>query len=148
MISTDPQQYRFAFIGLGCANSLVVLELHSRGLLSKSRIVVIEPSQKTENDRREFIDGPLFDGFTVAGVVGVVLVGDGAAAAGAVELHEAGFHHLEEADLVLWRNERLVGRPLGIYLASDFLMRDFHFLGSPSQRARSRAVSGASAKAY
>lgn len=51
MSSAEPKQYRFAFIGLGCANSLVVLELHSRGLLSKSKIVVIEPSQKIENDR-------------------------------------------------------------------------------------------------
>jgi len=33
-------------------------------------------------------------------------------------------------------------------LTNDFLTRDFHFLGRPSQRVRRRAVSGFSVKAY
>ena len=37
---------------------------------------------------------------------------------------------------------------ISLALANDFLMRDFHFLGSPSQRASRRAFSVVSVKAY
>lgn len=47
--SNDPFDY--AFIGLGCGNALVVLELEERGLLQGKRILVIEPANKRQNDR-------------------------------------------------------------------------------------------------
>lgn len=43
--------YDFAFIGMGCANSLILLELDRAGLLSQKRILVYEPEQKKGNDR-------------------------------------------------------------------------------------------------
>ncbi|MFM7386838.1 MAG: lycopene cyclase family protein, partial [Bacteroidota bacterium] len=47
--SNDPFDY--AFIGLGCGNALVLLELEERGLLRGKRILVIEPANKRQNDR-------------------------------------------------------------------------------------------------
>ena len=43
--------YDYAFIGMGCANSLILLELDRAGLLAGKRIVVYEPEQKKSNDR-------------------------------------------------------------------------------------------------
>ena len=43
--------YDYAFIGMGCANSLILLELDRAGLLSQKRILVYEPEQKKGNDR-------------------------------------------------------------------------------------------------
>ncbi len=43
--------FDFAFIGMGCANSLVFVELHRLGLLENKRILVYEPSEKIANDR-------------------------------------------------------------------------------------------------
>ena len=43
--------YDYAFIGMGCANSLILLELDRAGLLVGKRIVVYEPEQKKANDR-------------------------------------------------------------------------------------------------
>jgi lycopene beta-cyclase len=43
--------FDYAFIGMGCANSLILMELHSKGLLANKRIVVYEPAQKIANDR-------------------------------------------------------------------------------------------------
>ena len=36
---------------MGCANSLILMELHRNGLLEKKRIVVYEPAHKKANDR-------------------------------------------------------------------------------------------------
>ncbi len=43
--------YDYAFIGMGCANSLILMELDRAGLLSQKRILVYEPEQKKINDR-------------------------------------------------------------------------------------------------
>jgi len=43
--------YDYAFIGMGCANSLILSELDRAGLLSQKRILVYEPEQKKGNDR-------------------------------------------------------------------------------------------------
>jgi lycopene beta-cyclase len=43
--------YDYAFIGMGCANSLILLELDRAGLLAQKRILVYEPEQKKGNDR-------------------------------------------------------------------------------------------------
>jgi lycopene beta-cyclase len=43
--------YTYVFIGLGCANSLLILELHRRGILGKGRILILEPDEKIQNDR-------------------------------------------------------------------------------------------------
>ncbi|MFM6946920.1 MAG: beta-carotene 15,15'-dioxygenase, Brp/Blh family [Flavobacteriales bacterium] len=43
--------YDYAFIGMGCANSLILMELNRHGLLANKRIVIYEPDQKVANDR-------------------------------------------------------------------------------------------------
>ncbi|MFM8596811.1 MAG: beta-carotene 15,15'-dioxygenase, Brp/Blh family [Flavobacteriales bacterium] len=43
--------YDYAFIGMGCANSLILMELNRHGLLANKRIVIYEPAQKVANDR-------------------------------------------------------------------------------------------------
>ena len=43
--------FDYAFIGMGCANSLILMELHSRDMLTNKRIVIYEPAQKVANDR-------------------------------------------------------------------------------------------------
>ena len=43
--------YDYAFIGMGCANSLILVELDRAGLLSQKRILVYEPEEKKGNDR-------------------------------------------------------------------------------------------------
>ncbi len=43
--------YDYAFIGMGCANSLILLELDRAGLLAQKPILVYEPEQKKGNDR-------------------------------------------------------------------------------------------------
>lgn len=50
-MTSDTATYEYAFIGMGCANSLLLLELHRAGLLHKGQIVVYEPSLKEQNDR-------------------------------------------------------------------------------------------------
>ncbi len=43
--------YDYAFIGLGAANCLLLLNLHRNELLVGKKIAIIEPSSKTKNDR-------------------------------------------------------------------------------------------------
>jgi lycopene beta-cyclase len=50
-LSLQEPLYDYAFIGMGCANSLILLELERAGLLSQKRILVYEPEQKKGNDR-------------------------------------------------------------------------------------------------
>ena len=43
--------FDFLFIGIGAANSLLILSLESQGLLSGKKIAIIEPEKKDSNDR-------------------------------------------------------------------------------------------------
>jgi lycopene beta-cyclase len=43
--------FTHAFVGMGCANSLLLHALHRNGLLENSRLLVIDPEPKTTNDR-------------------------------------------------------------------------------------------------
>lgn len=43
--------FDYAFIGLGCANSLIILGLHRNGLLDAQKILIIEPEEKRQNDK-------------------------------------------------------------------------------------------------
>lgn len=47
----ENQAFDYAFLGMGCANSLLVMSLHKRGLLNNAQILVLEPAQKVRNDR-------------------------------------------------------------------------------------------------
>lgn len=47
----ENQAFDYAFLGMGCANSLLVMALHKRGLLNNAQILVLEPAQKVRNDR-------------------------------------------------------------------------------------------------
>ncbi len=47
----ENQAFDYAFLGMGCANSLLVMALHKRGLLNSAQILVLEPAQKVRNDR-------------------------------------------------------------------------------------------------
>jgi lycopene beta-cyclase len=51
MSFTSHDIFDYAFIGLGCGNALVVLQLEEHGLLEGKRILVIEPANKRQNDR-------------------------------------------------------------------------------------------------
>lgn len=46
-----PLKFDFLFVGLGAANCLLILELHSNDLLRGKTIAIIEPSNKSTNDR-------------------------------------------------------------------------------------------------
>ncbi len=46
-----PIVYDFAFLGLGCGNSLLILEMERKGLLIDKKIVVFEPEKKMRNDK-------------------------------------------------------------------------------------------------
>ncbi|MFT6243385.1 MAG: lycopene beta-cyclase [Crocinitomicaceae bacterium] len=50
-ISKAPSAYDFLFIGLGAANSLLILSLYKNGLLDGKTIAIIEPSNKLTNDK-------------------------------------------------------------------------------------------------
>ena len=50
-MSLQEPLYDYAFIGMGCANSLILVELDRAGLLSQKRILVYEPEEKKGNDR-------------------------------------------------------------------------------------------------
>ena len=43
--------YDFAFIGMGCGNALMLMQLEEEGLLKGKKILVIEPHEKAKNDR-------------------------------------------------------------------------------------------------
>jgi lycopene beta-cyclase len=43
--------YDYAFLGLGCGNSLLLLEMEKNGLLIDKNIVILEPDKKTRNDK-------------------------------------------------------------------------------------------------
>jgi lycopene beta-cyclase len=43
--------YDFAFIGMGCGNALMLMQLEEEGLLKGKKILVIEPHEKEKNDR-------------------------------------------------------------------------------------------------
>ncbi len=45
------QHFRYAFIGMGCANSLLLIELNKRGILEQGRLLVIDDDEKQLNDR-------------------------------------------------------------------------------------------------
>ena len=45
------QHFRYAFIGMGCANSLLLIELHKRGKLEQGQLLVIDDDEKRLNDR-------------------------------------------------------------------------------------------------
>ena len=50
MIPSRPS-FTHAFVGMGCANSLLLHALQRNGLLENSRLLVIDPEPKTTNDR-------------------------------------------------------------------------------------------------
>lgn len=43
--------YDYAFIGLGCGNSLLLLEMEKNGLLVEKNVIILEPEKKTGNDK-------------------------------------------------------------------------------------------------
>ena len=43
--------YDYAFLGLGCGNSLLLLEMERNGLLIDKNILILEPDKKTTNDK-------------------------------------------------------------------------------------------------
>jgi lycopene beta-cyclase len=45
------ESFDFLFIGMGAANSLLLLKMHENGLLWKKKIAIIEPTDKVVNDR-------------------------------------------------------------------------------------------------
>jgi len=45
------KSFDYAFVGMGCANSLILMELHRLDLLANKRIVIYEPAEKVANDR-------------------------------------------------------------------------------------------------
>lgn len=51
MSFTSNDLFDYAFIGLGCGNALMLLQLEERGLIQGKRILVIEPDDKRKNDR-------------------------------------------------------------------------------------------------
>lgn len=51
MTLSDSTPYDYVFLGLGCGNGLMLLQLEAEGMLSKKRILVIEPNQIIKNDR-------------------------------------------------------------------------------------------------
>lgn len=54
MSSIESEKFKFydyAFLGLGCGNSLLLLEMERSGLLVDKNILILEPNQKTINDK-------------------------------------------------------------------------------------------------
>ncbi len=47
----DSKHVDFAFLGMGCSNSLLLMALHHGGHLEGKKILVAEPSRKDKNDR-------------------------------------------------------------------------------------------------
>ncbi|MFM7644122.1 MAG: hypothetical protein ACKO5N_04960, partial [Sphingomonadales bacterium] len=50
-MSEPLSSFDYAFVGMGCANSLILMELHRLDMLANKRIVIYEPAQKIANDR-------------------------------------------------------------------------------------------------
>jgi lycopene beta-cyclase len=50
-VTSQEPIYEHAFLGLGCANSLIVLALHRHNLLQHKRVIVFEPDLKLQNDK-------------------------------------------------------------------------------------------------
>ncbi|MFM7595712.1 MAG: beta-carotene 15,15'-dioxygenase, Brp/Blh family [Flavobacteriales bacterium] len=48
---SHPTHFDFLFLGMGCGNSLMLLELNEQGMLSGKRILVVEPESLVRNDR-------------------------------------------------------------------------------------------------
>ena len=48
---SDSIPYDYVFLGLGCGNGLILLQLEAEGMLTNKRILVIEPDQLIKNDR-------------------------------------------------------------------------------------------------
>jgi hypothetical protein len=51
MTLSDSTPYDYVFLGLGCGNGLLLLQLEAEGMLTNKRILVIEPNQIIKNDR-------------------------------------------------------------------------------------------------
>ena len=51
MTLSDSSTYDYVFLGLGCGNGLMLLQLEAEGMLTNKRILVIEPNQIIKNDR-------------------------------------------------------------------------------------------------
>jgi len=51
MTLSDSTPYDYVFLGLGCGNGLMLLQLEAEGMLTNKRILVIEPNQIIKNDR-------------------------------------------------------------------------------------------------
>jgi lycopene beta-cyclase len=51
MTLSDSITYDYVFLGLGCGNGLMILQLEAEGLLTNKRILVIEPEFIIKNDR-------------------------------------------------------------------------------------------------
>jgi lycopene beta-cyclase len=47
----NPYQFDYLFVGLGAANSLLLLQLHRQNKLNQKSIAIIEPFEKNVNDR-------------------------------------------------------------------------------------------------
>jgi lycopene beta-cyclase len=43
--------FDYTFLGLGCGNSLLLLEMERNGLLTDKTILIIEPTNKAVNDK-------------------------------------------------------------------------------------------------
>lgn len=51
MNKPEKPSYDFTFIGMGCGNSLLIMEMDRKGLLKDKKILVLEPDSKENNDR-------------------------------------------------------------------------------------------------
>ena len=51
MTISDSVTFDYVFLGLGCGNGLLLLQLEAEGLLTNKRILVIEPELIIKNDR-------------------------------------------------------------------------------------------------
>ena len=51
MNNSNTTVYDFTFLGMGCGNSLLLLELERKGLIKDKKILVLEPDAKVSNDR-------------------------------------------------------------------------------------------------
>ena len=51
MTFSDSTPYDYVFLGLGCGNGLMLLQLEAEGMFTNKRILVIEPNQIIKNDR-------------------------------------------------------------------------------------------------
>ena len=47
----NPEHYDYIFIGLGASSCILIHELHRKDMLSDKKILILDPSEKSENDK-------------------------------------------------------------------------------------------------